>query len=507
MKDIHPRLCVIATVLIAGLSHAAPPDELFDQLYGRQYRSAVASSDTTDNVVLARELMAAARASEDADTIVLLTEKVYELVGTNADGLALAVEAMQLQADTSDDKAPQARARLVELLPRHYATATGEAKTEAGSLLVDLLIAGVERHLEAGEADEAMRMVRRAAYVTRGLPENVQQDVKALQERVAHLRRVHLQIDTLKQRIERTPDNTALIDQLALLYLLDLEDPAKAAEFAEVVSKPLGEKLKLAAQPTDELSLDQLIEMGEWYPSLSPQAAKETRPALHRRALAYLQTYLDRDPPKDLRYTKVERMVEKANKLTTVADADSQLDLLQNFNVAEAAVAGKWVLDDGKLTTTDSSDASFIVFPHSIRGDYTLDLSFLRFEGTARIVIAFPVGNHSVHLAIGRGFGVVSGLEMIDNEDIKSESNPTALPTKFPNNTVYRITVAVNLLDNEQASVTAFINRKKLVEWKGKRASLSIPAGPWQEINKHRIGFGSFESKIALLHATVTPSE
>jgi len=475
MKCTTVTLALLLLAAIAAAADPATPEQLFEQLYGRQYRAAASSPEKTDDLALAGDLLAAARQSEDPATVVLLTDKVDALVGEWDEGLALAIEAIKLQAYADPALAADARDRLIELLPRRYAAATGPARQRAGSLLVDLLTDRIEQHLDVGETDEALVLTRRAVGVAAGLSPRTRDKVAALLDRVTDLRRADLKIDTLKRRIEAAPDNTRLIDQLATVYLAELDDADQAAKFADLAGDAMAANLALATADPAELSPAELIQRGDWYAGpLYRQATPTMRARMLIRAADAYAAVLERDGVAELSRLRAETALQRVNERLAelggaALAADGWNDLMPRIDPTDDAAAGQWRKTEDRLI--GSGKVAALRLPIDPTEPYRVSIRVARLNDEGLIGLILPVGDREALAFFGQTGGL-AGLLMIDNK--YAPDNGTAVRLgELPAGTSVRFEAHVER-DGDRAAITTSINGKPIVKWRGDVASLSL---------------------------------
>jgi len=146
-------------ILLAATSaqlRADDAQQLFDSLYAVRLQQVRKTIDRTDDIKLAEEwVRTAGGANVPSELLVLLCKSAHKLTSKTTGGLSVAISAMRLMADKVETKRGMARQAILKLLPRHIATSTGQAKTDAIERLVKLSITMGDEQSQAGEIGRA----------------------------------------------------------------------------------------------------------------------------------------------------------------------------------------------------------------------------------------------------------------------------------------------------------------------------------------------------------------
>ncbi len=240
-----PRFaCVVTLLALAASAGAAPGDQptddadaqaraLVEDLYGAEMARVKATPAGTDDAELARRLLEAAGAVADQPALrALLHAHVIELGTRDASGHAAALDAFRhIETDAPARAAPAREALLPvyrEAFQRAGARDAG-AKALAGRELVDALLAVVKAKCEALDVDACLPLLREAGAVARGAQlQDCVQTVQTAQTDVVALRRTAGLVRRLEAAVEADPANDAARRSLVELFLLQLDDPARA---------------------------------------------------------------------------------------------------------------------------------------------------------------------------------------------------------------------------------------------------------------------------------------
>lgn len=152
------------------------------------------------------------------------------------------------------------------------------------------------------------------------------------------------------------------------------------------------------------------------------------------------------------------------------------IDLLEMVKVPEHVLRGKWRKDFSTMICEPSWDSRFQV-PVGLRGSYELNCEFTRRAGSENIAVIFPVGAVSTSIVLSGWNGAASGLHLIDGRearDIPAAARAGIRPGKLQNGHRYRLEIDVTQ-NNDNAAVTATLDGKLFVQWKGRVTQLSCP--------------------------------
>jgi len=200
--------------------------------------------------------------------------------------------------------------------PEAQAPAAG---AEAPQNELDALLAEIAGKQQAGELAEAAALYRRAVALARRTGSDrlgaIEKEAEALTQRVALERRA----SDVRAMLGREPDNVSAREGLVRLYVIELDDPAKAADVLEgVQDEDLKKYVPAAARPLEDAPELACLELGEWYRGLAETAPDHARPAMLRRAGAYLQRFLACHQAADLKQARGKLALDKVTR--TMAD-------------------------------------------------------------------------------------------------------------------------------------------------------------------------------------------
>jgi len=186
-----------------------------------------------------------------------------------------------------------------------------------------------------------------------------------------------------------------------------------------------------------------------------------------------------------------------------VTPADGFVDLTEIWDAGKDIFDGRWVRELDALVTDRAHKMGVprTRMPVLPEGNYTLRTRFTCLDNKRSAggpVLFLPIQNTRVMLVMGAGLrGNLAGLSNISGKD--ATNNETTVPTSlFEVDKKYLLETRV-LVQEDQASIEADLDGKKLIRWKGPVASLAgpvdVPLGDGKSpgIGSHHAEF-SFET-------------
>lgn len=500
-------LAVIVTIacLPSGPAHAEDPQQLFDSVYGEEYRRARATADRGDDLELATQLLAAAKAdTTHAAVAALMCDRVYDLASPHADGRETAIRAMRRLIETDAARTEEADTKIARMLESSYRETRGDDKKAVGLRLLNHLERQAERAIEASDPAAASDLYRRAlgvaTYADPSRRATLLETLRGLREDLLIVER----IEAAKKRLDANPKNTRAATELVQLLLVEMDDPASARKYSFLVDEPTQKMLRLSDTPPGNLKPDQLFELGGWYEGLAEGATRETAErAMMLRAIDYYDRFLATHAEKDLRRTKATLTVQKLKK--AVADGPAPgpgraggvrgartHDMMAKITDPRAlAVMGNWTREDGviKVNMTGRSRMEVPVEPGSAY-ELTVEVRPVQaFNNTIGgvLVFAIPINDRTICLMIKtqhedassasvfRANGITTGKRIEGKVLKQNEWNTITLRVKEERDTV---------------TIGFKVDNKTVYEWTGPKGRL-LQDNYWQLKNRSRLGIAT----------------
>jgi hypothetical protein len=135
-------------------------------------------------------------------------------------------------------------------------------------------------------------------------------------------RRALASLAVMKARLAADPGSQPLAKEIVRLYVVELEDPASAAAFADQTGNvELKKLLPLLAKPVESLGEAQCLALGEWLAEIAPPSSQSGRKRAFLRAAAYLQQFLKTHTAGDPARLKADLTLKDINnKLAEIKD-------------------------------------------------------------------------------------------------------------------------------------------------------------------------------------------
>ena len=313
---------VVSLVLLFG-ARPAPGEEAdkardeaakaFESLYGADVKRVRATRERADDIAMARRLLVVAKAAAaQPEFMAILCEKADELASVSLDGYGTVVEAMELLARKSPERAVACSERIVEIRQKHFAAAKGADRLQAGEALLDALLSLMDANMTAGETDEAMTVGRRAAAVARAANSPRKEEVAARQKNLVQRAREASEIEALKKQLAAEPQNHAVRERLVRRLLIDRDNPAAAARYVQgLKDTSLLKHVPAAAKPLEVAPELACLELGDWYRGLGETASPGAKAAMLARARAYYKRFLELHLYQDLDRTRASIAMKK----------------------------------------------------------------------------------------------------------------------------------------------------------------------------------------------------
>jgi hypothetical protein len=308
----------------------------YETLYGVEDKKVGATPNTRDDAKFAAKLIELAKPiPDDRPLLAVMYERAHALGSKDPDGYAAALEALELLAKVDPDTAPGKRAKAVELYRLQHKNGRGAQRQEGGSALAAVLLEEADALAGQRKYDDAMARYKEAASVAASVRsarlEQIQSKMKALTERQKTLAKV----EKLKARLAASPQDPAAATEVINTYLLELDDPAGAAELAaRSPDAKLKQMVPLAAKDPDDVAESELLSLAAWYKALATSASGSAAKAVAlARAQDYYTRFVDAHPQKDAeRLQATQALAEVSRQLAATATGPRTADRIVVWN-------------------------------------------------------------------------------------------------------------------------------------------------------------------------------
>ncbi|MBI1368105.1 MAG: hypothetical protein GC162_05565 [Planctomycetes bacterium] len=298
---------MLALSLLTSAVVADDADRIIRERFGTRISQAVGTADTADDAALAADLYKAAAAETGNPAVAIaLCDKAWTMGSLDPVGYDAACQAMNHIAVLSPEREAEARQNVVDLRQKQYNAARGSDKRDCAEALINANVAMGEMQEQSNDYLHALLSYRRAGAVALAVQSPRVKIIQAGINAAANRQRKYNDLTKLIERYEKDPDNRSLATQLARVYLYEMDDPQTAAKFADKCDDPtIAQNAKLAQMPVKTLSLEQSMQLGEWYSGIAMLSDPAMRGALHLRAHRYYTAAFDKADAND----KVKRQI------------------------------------------------------------------------------------------------------------------------------------------------------------------------------------------------------
>ena len=380
------------------------------------------------------------------------------------------------------EKAAPAADAVIEVRQKAFDAARGPERAKAGAALVDALLEALEAKADAKAYDEALALARRAQTVAAmiGSPRTAQ--IGARLKTLLDAMKVVRDAEALRKQLDENPQDAALREKAVRAFLVDLDDPAEAATCVEGVSdETLRKYVPAAAKGVEAAPELACAELAAWYRGLAETASPAAKVAMLSRAQDYYERFLGLHTADDLERTKAAIALQMTKdglkalgapaRKQKPAQKSAWIDLLAQGDPAKDGVAGSWQRAGAGMSVAPDLGARLMT-PLALEGDYEVEVRFVRTAGDDMAGIILPVADTQVCLIIGGYHGQASGLDLVNGK--RCSVNETKAAVVLENNRPYTAVIQVQVRGQE-AQVSATLEGKPLVDWKGPPAALSLP--------------------------------
>ncbi len=307
-------LAALILMLLAGRLLADAKSD-YEMLFGEEAKKVLATKSTADDAAFAKRLLDAAKAMTDAPkTQVFIYEKVVQFGGKDATGATHALEAIDILIEAQPDQKAKWREVKLKVAEKQFQASRGLTRREAAKAYLDVLIEIAAAKTAAGDAKEAMELYRKgvpvAAYAEHKLSE-IRERLRVLVGAVEG----EAKREELIKKLADDPKDTKTREKLILFYVMEMDDPAKAASLlAEGVNEKMRKCVPLAAKKPGELGETACLALGDWYKQLAAKASPAGKAEALTRARMCYERFLSLHTKRDAAQYKGSAALAEVNK-------------------------------------------------------------------------------------------------------------------------------------------------------------------------------------------------
>ena len=287
----------------------------YEMLFGDEAKKVSATKSTADDAAFAKKLLDAAKALTDSPkTQVFLYEKVVQFGGKDATGAPHALEAIDILIKSQPAQKAKWEEAKLNVVEKQYQMSPGLTRKEAAKAYLDLLIETAEAKAAAGKANEAVELYRKGVPVATYARYKLSEIRDRMRDLVAAVG-AQAECEKLIKKLAANPKDTKAREKLILIYVLERDDPAKAASLlADGVDEKLPECVPLAAKRPADLTEAACMKLGDWYKQLAAKASAKGKPTGLARAKIYYERYLSLHTKRDMVRYKASAALAEVNK-------------------------------------------------------------------------------------------------------------------------------------------------------------------------------------------------
>lgn len=297
----------------------------FEKLFGSQIKQVLRTPSLDDDLALAKNFLElAGKTTSDPATLSTLCRSAADLARKQTEGYSVAIDAWKLLAKHVPAQRMEAMDQQADLLIRVAARGTEEEKADAGPKLVQLRLALGDAYADKRDWARAAAEYRQASAAARRFDTDaiakVTSKLKSLLEKRTLLQRAA----SLEEKVLRDATNQEALAELTEMYLIDLNQPARAKVLAPRLADST---LKIVAMHASDkpatLNEATSLTLAEWFSERRQATSDDAKARLLDESLAHYQRYLELHQTPDLARKKVElfiaRLKSERSKIDVVA--------------------------------------------------------------------------------------------------------------------------------------------------------------------------------------------
>lgn len=461
----------------------------FVQLYGASIAKAKETLEEDDDLVLAKQILAAAKSTQslDPDLKVMMITGVYDLCHKHRNGQELATEAMKYMAEAYPERKLECCQKLAAM---HEVSYSANGTNEEGEDLIDVWMNCVELALLSRQHKDAAAACQRALEVALSIHSEKAEYVKARWGPILAREQALKEIDELRETLRSAPDNREVREKLVRLYLIERDSPAEAAKFLGSSSDPtFRTNVPLSLAKMETLSKEAVLKLAEWYLNLADEAGPGGKEMMLRRAREYYVRFLSLYAVKDdlavraeLGYKKAGQMLRQISPDSPIADMPIEVigeggwsDLLSRVDLKRDLRKGKCERKGKFLQIIQNG--TILSLPATCEGDYEMTVGFV-FEKGADLGVILPVGSAKTGFNLGitgKDKKKYSGIALLGNTYNVDKEKQALVPVGDLADGREHCMVVKVAAKNGILDLTVRMDNKPYYAWKGPAETAGVP--------------------------------
>ena len=291
---------IVGLFLLLGLSDTALASsdaavkKAFNEAFGDDERSVRRTRVTNDDAEFAQKLVQEANAGKfDPSLTVYLYEKAYEYGLRDKRGYQAASDALDQLLELDETRKLEIGEMRLMLWEKWYEADPNVNLFDPDDYL-DLSMSLGNEAAEAGDITLALKFLNRGNRFGSRNDSARLNDVRDTISDLMRMRKINQEIEALTEAIGTDPEAA---DKLAMIYLAELDQPAKAAVYTEQMQdKDLAAKVQLTTTEFAEATPDEASQAGVFYYGLITEQKAGDSIAMLIRSRVWLTEYLSREP-------------------------------------------------------------------------------------------------------------------------------------------------------------------------------------------------------------------
>lgn len=472
---------------IGSVQAAETAKETFESLFGTEAAAAKKSVSKHDDAELVKRIWTATNEMDDSPKVqAYFCERVLDFAKSGKDYDTANKALDKLETIWPEANLSQERLAIARLI---YSCTPKKEKLEAATNLLSLILPVGDMHFKQMDYAEATKLYGEALRMAKAMRLPVMADINdKLQASQAEAHREKI-LQSYKAKLKANPTDTASAKRLAMIYLLERDDPASAAPYMQAagLGKTFLDNTLLAS--TKEIPLAAHYKLGLWYQTLAKGPFRDASNAAGRaqaeltaleRAHRHLAHFLEK---KDKGRERLKAGVAlglvdaKLRKLVLKLGKPIDLMLFVDLTKKKNILAGGWTRKGNTLCEKSPQvghrySLSVLAIPVHPKGNFILSFTvkpgekrFSRY--TEEILALIPVGLIIANATIRTGPWRNGEEERQKSYPRYSTRSPMRYPVSFEKGKKHRVDISVRYLSKKEVEITVYVNNKKTWEQKG----------------------------------------
>lgn len=282
---------------------------VYNTVYGEKLTSVKRTRATSDDLSLAKEMMAfALDVPDDPGVQCLIYIDVIELASNAAD-LALLHQAANLLQEHWPEQDAVSPETLMQLASRSYRGVDRKDRDAQGEHYIALLLDIANHYRAADDPDQATGVYRLASTVARTIDSDQFEPIQKQIKRLAAASQIAKRIEMLELSVQKNPQNSPAAHELVRLLITQHHDVAKASKYVQSTrDEELIDLVGHCAQGIDQANAATAMRIADWHLNLAEDVQDEQALVLLQQARKWYARFFSLYPRDD---ALAKRVVER----------------------------------------------------------------------------------------------------------------------------------------------------------------------------------------------------